>query len=466
MARQKGFYLLLQIITVVGDACLLYCSFVIAFWLRFSSGMFASPKGIPPFGLYVQTFLLAVLVLIIVLQSKGFYTRKAGYQVSSFEFVELFKALTIGYVALMALSFVYRTEIPFSRLFMLVSWGASVVLISVYRWLMQKFSDWYIMKNGEKRRLLVIGTGENAGRLIDGLKKYGGNNFEISGIISYKADSNEKPFGYPLLGGLEQIVSILDERKTDEVILTVSNLDHSVILNLMLECERRMVSFKMVPDMFEIVASQVEIDNIDGVPLLGLKQFPLERFWNRFIKRLFDITGALFGITFGLPVFGICALSVKKESSGPVLYRQERVGEDGKHFLMTKFRTMVVDAEDKSGPVMAKENDPRCTKTGAFLRSYNLDELPQLINVLKGDMSLVGPRPERPHFVKEFRTNIPRYMSRHKVKSGMTGWAQVNGLRGNTSISERVKYDLYYMENWSIWLDIKIILMTFKKKNS
>ncbi|MDP8217130.1 MAG: undecaprenyl-phosphate glucose phosphotransferase [Candidatus Theseobacter exili] len=465
MAKQKGFYLLLQILTALGDGFLLYLSFLLSFWIRFHSGLFTIPRGIPSFNIYLEAFLLAVLVLILVLQSKGFYHKRLGFQVQTIQVVDVAKALTIGYIILMALSFVYRKEVAFSRVFMMIAWLLSIPMIAAFRMFVDNLTDYYERKHSETKRILLIGSGENAERLIRGLKTIIRTNFEIAGIVTCQESQVGELYGYPVIGGILDTTGILQKEDIDEVILTVSNLDHSLILQIILECEKQMISFKMVPDMFEIVASQVEMDNVDGVPILGLKEFPLEKFWNRLVKRFIDILGALSGLVVGFPLYFICGLLIKHDSKGSVFYKQERVGEDGKQFIMFKFRTMVLHAEEKTGPVMAKESDSRCTKIGAILRSYNLDELPQLINVLKGDMSLVGPRPERPHFVNEFRSNIPRYMSRHKVKSGMTGWAQVNGLRGNTSISERVKYDLFYMENWSIWLDMKIILLTFRRKN-
>jgi exopolysaccharide biosynthesis polyprenyl glycosylphosphotransferase len=223
----------------------------------------------------------------------------------------------------------------------------------------------------------------------------------------------------------------------------------------------------MIPDIFEILTSQVEVENFYGITLLGLKQFPLEKAINRFWKRCMDILGASVGLVVFFPLFVMIALLIKRDSPGPIFYYQKRVGEDGREFEMVKFRTMVINAEEKTGPVWTSEDDARRTKLGSILRQYNLDELPQLWNVLKGEMSLVGPRPERPHFVNEFKDRVPRYMSRHKIKSGMTGWAQVNGLRGQTSVSERIKYDLFYLENWSILFDVRIICRTFlTRKNA
>ena len=218
------------------------------------------------------------------------------------------------------------------------------------------------------------------------------------------------------------------------------------------------MTIRVYPDFFQIIAGPVRIGEMGGLPLLTVRDIA-QRGWRRTAKRTVDVLGSLFGLTLASPLMMLIALLIKLESRGPVFYLQERMGLDALPFPMLKFRSMRADAE-KSGPGWTTENDPRRTKSGMFLRKTNLDELPQFINVLLGDMSLVGPRPERPVYVEQFRRSIPRYMDRHREKSGMTGWAQVNGLRGDTSITERTKYDLWYIENWSLLLDIKIMIRT------
>jgi exopolysaccharide biosynthesis polyprenyl glycosylphosphotransferase len=266
---------------------------------------------------------------------------------------------------------------------------------------------------------------------------------------------------------VEELSSVISKLDIEEVILTDVEMSRSRMMEIILDCEKHMAEVRIVADLLGMVTSQVDMRTIDGVPLLGLKESPLSEGFNRFVKRAMDIAISITGLAVLSPFLLIVAALVKSGSPGPVFYFQKRVGEDGRRFAIIKFRTMVHNAEKGTGPVWASENDPRRTRLGTFLRSTNIDELPQLINVLKGDMSLVGPRPERPHFVGKFKRDIPRYMARHRIKSGMTGWAQVNGLRGNTSIEERTKYDLHYVENWSIMFDIKIILMSvFAMKNA
>jgi len=244
----------------------------------------------------------------------------------------------------------------------------------------------------------------------------------------------------------------------DEVIIALPNANSEDLLNVIAHCDRSTISIKVLPDQFQIMAGQLSVGELSGLPLLNLRDVAL-RGWKLTLKRAIDLVGSAIGLVLLSPLMFLIAILIKLDSPGPALYTQERMGLDGKRFYLFKFRTMRADAE-AHGPGWTRPDDPRRTRLGAFLRRTNLDELPQLINVLLGDMSLVGPRPERPIYVEEFRKRIPRYMERHREKAGITGWAQVNGLRGDTSIEERTKYDLWYIENWSVWLDIKIILMT------
>jgi Undecaprenyl-phosphate glucose phosphotransferase len=238
--------------------------------------------------------------------------------------------------------------------------------------------------------------------------------------------------------------------------------DHVRMLQLLEVVSREMIDVKVVPDLLQVIALKARLEDLDGIPIININDVPLQGF-NSFIKRALDIAISSTALAFMAIPFAIVSLLIRRSSSGAVFYRQERMGLDGKPFLIYKFRSMYEDAEAASGPVWAREDDPRCTPIGRLLRRTNVDEMPQLWNVLRGDMSLVGPRPERPYFVDQFKQRIPQYMLRHKVRAGLTGWAQVNGWRGNTSIEKRIEYDLYYIENWSVALDLKIMWLTLLK---
>ena len=257
--------------------------------------------------------------------------------------------------------------------------------------------------------------------------------------------------------------------RVDGLMLAFDQSDAGTISRILDFTEGKNIDLFYYPEVFDLIKSNIQFVDVRGLFLLKLKSSPLSG-WQGFIKRVFDVTLSIIGIMFLSPVLLLAAILVKLTSRGPVLYKQERIGMDGKTFNILKFRSMISDAEAKSGPVWAKRDDPRVTAIGRFLRRTSFDELPQLINVIRGDMSLVGPRPERPHFVQEFKSVIPKYQERHRFRSGITGWAQVNGLRGQSSIEERTKYDVYYIENWSLAFDLKILILTlvaiFKGENA
>ena len=254
-------------------------------------------------------------------------------------------------------------------------------------------------------------------------------------------------------------LQLLIDNRIDDVLIALPHAPHQEILDIVSRCEPAHVNIRVFPDLFQIMATEVSINDLNGVPLVTVRDAAL-RGWRLTLKRVVDLIIGAFILILTSPVLLLLAILVKLDSPGPAFHIQERVGLDGKPFLCLKFRTMKVNAEAQTGPVWASKNDPRRTRIGAFLRRFSIDELPQFINVLLGDMSIVGPRPERPAFVEQFTQEIPRYMERHREKAGITGWAQINGLRGDTSIEERTRYDVWYVENWSIWLDFKIMMRT------
>ena len=275
-----------------------------------------------------------------------------------------------------------------------------------------------------------------------------------------KNDDNQLGYrGLPLLGSLTDAEQILKQEHIDQLYVALPLDQHVNMLKLIEISNRECVDVKVIPDFLQFITLRARLEELDGIPLINVNDVPLRGF-NSAIKRVVDIGCSSAALALLSGPMAIIAAAIRLSSDGPILYRQERMGLDGQPFELLKFRSMYQDAESESGPVWASENDPRRTVTGKVLRRFSLDELPQLWNVLMGDMSLVGPRPERPFFVEQFKDRVPQYMLRHKVKSGITGWAQVNGWRGNTSIEKRIEYDLYYIENWSVVLDFKIMWLT------
>ncbi len=456
---RRSYTPLVTILLVLGDVLTLGISFATAYWFRFYSGVVEVVKGIPPADQYIWAFPIVVMVFLYVFKSAHLYRKRQGFSLFS-EIGKVIRAVSIGFFILMALNFLYRGDVPFSRAFVLIAWAFSIFFLSINRGISNQFDLWLRKRKKQGIKVLIIGTGTAAQRLIRGIENNPRLDYEVLGVVATESVYETQFTGKEVVGTLNDFSEIVQKRGAEMAILTVPNIDHQKIVHLMLQCEKNMVQFQLVPDMFEILTTQFNITHINGIPLLGLKEIPLVNLWHRFQKRTFDIFSSLFGLVVASPVFLFAALWIKFDSKGPLFYSQERCGEDGTTFNLYKFRTMKEDAEAETGPVWAAEDDPRRTKSGEVLRRLNWDELPQLWNVFKGDMSLVGPRPERPHFVNQFKEDVPRYMSRHLVRSGMTGWAQVNGLRGNTDIRQRIEYDLFYMENWSLIFDVKIVLLT------
>jgi Undecaprenyl-phosphate glucose phosphotransferase len=309
------------------------------------------------------------------------------------------------------------------------------------------------------RRALVVGAGELGQEVVRRLRSHPEFGVRVVGYLDDGLPVGERIEGREVLGGCEAVTRVLADYRVDQLFLALPLDAHNDVLKVLNAIEGELVDVKIVPDVLQFVTLRAAVEELEGLPVISLAQSPITG-WARVLKRGTDLGLAAFGLIVLAPILGVIAYLIRRSSSGPVLYRQERTGLDGRSFEMLKFRTMPEGAEDETGPVWATRGDRRPTRIGRLLRRFSLDELPQLWNVLTGDMSLVGPRPERPFFVHQFKTRIPQYMLRHKVKAGLTGWAQVNGLRGNTSLEKRIEYDLYYIQNWSWALDLKIMILT------
>ena len=263
-----------------------------------------------------------------------------------------------------------------------------------------------------------------------------------------------------MIGTIDNLQAILDLNVLDEIVITLALKEYERLGEIVQICEKSGVHTKFVPDYFEVIPTIPYMEDVAGMPVINIRHVPLTELHNAILKRAMDIAGSLFGIVLFSPVMLAAAVAVKLTSPGPVIFKQERVGLHQKHFYMYKFRSMRLQTDEEEKKEWTTKHDPRVTRVGRIIRSTSIDEMPQFFNILKGDMSLVGPRPERPYFVEKFREEIPHYMIKHQVRPGLTGWAQVNGLRGDTSIEERIRYDLYYIENWTLGFDIKILFLT------
>jgi Undecaprenyl-phosphate glucose phosphotransferase len=470
MRKKDTFDVMTSTWAVMADACAVFGGFMLATWIRFDSGWVPITFGIPVnvYSLYSKGACVATVICLIVFRTLGLFVRP---QMGSFanKIPKLVRAVGIGIVLSTVIAFAVRnTFADFSSVALAISFLTVSFLTLFERYIMFRI-EWNISHHSnEANQVLIVGTDSVASHIQRTLRKEIMLRSKVIGFFRTNSDQCDKDIpADKIIGRLEDLENFIASNPVDQIILTDSGLGHERIVDLIMLCDRNLITFNMVPDLFRIMTSSMDMQSLNDIPLLGISKWPLDLFWNRVLKRAEDIVGASICLIFAAPIIGVASFFIKRSSPGPVFFEQERCGEDGRVFKIYKLRTMPVDAEKETGPVWTVENDPRCTKVGAYLRRYNLDELPQLWNVLIGDMSLVGPRPERPHFVEKFREDVNHYMWRHVSKPGMTGWAQVNGLRGNTSIEERIKHDLYYLENWSLAFDFKIVLRTlFARENA
>lgn len=445
----------LRLLVLVVDLAMAGLAYYVAYEARTRIPI-PTPLRLEPFSNYVPQAVIHVFSIgVTFFFFRLYHIRPGGSRIDLF--YRILSAVSIATLLATALSFLtLRTDQGLTRGLIIYHWGFSVILVAVGR----AITGWVgqLVRRYRPERLVIVGTGEVA-RMILQKTQQARLGYRVIGFVN-GAGGPKEVANLPVLGTQADLPRILREQRIDEVVIALPDATHEDLLSLIAACESEGAVVRVFPDLFQIIASEVSISDLDGLPLLTVRDVAL-RGWKRAVKRAMDLIVSAVGLVLLSPFMLILAALIKLESKGPVFYAQERVGLDGKPFPMLKFRSMRVDAEAGSGPVWATEDDPRKTRVGALLRRTSLDELPQLINVLLGEMSLVGPRPERPVFVEQFRQVLPRYMERHSEKAGMTGWAQVNGLRGDTSIVERTKYDLYYVENWSFLFDLKILLRTF-----
>jgi len=408
----------------------------------------------------------SVLIIFVVSILAVFLTLRMYHLVRATSRVDEFYAISSGVLGgtLLAVAVASLTlknsvfEVNLPRVMIFYAWGLGTLLVTLERWLLQRLRALWHIRGFARDRVIVIGTGEVAELVTQKILSSPYLGYQMVGLVTDEATLPAWAANFALVGRTIDLPRLLEDLNIDEVIIANPDASDAELGRLIALCQRDRVSIKIFPDVFEIMAAGVTIDDLGGLPLLNVRDVA-QRGWRLFFKRGLDLTGSALGLIFLSPLLMLIAFLIRLESKGPVFFVQERMGLDAKPFPMFKFRSMRADAE-AHGPGWTVKDDPRRTRIGTFIRKYSIDELPQLINILLGDMSIVGPRPEQPAFVEDFRKMIPRYMERHREKSGLTGWAQVNGLRGDTSITERVKYDLWYIENWSIWLDIKIIIRT------
>ena len=451
------------------DALLGGAAFLLAYAVRFESGIIPAPRGHPPFDQYLALAPAIGLLVVFSYQLLGAYRlRRSRSRVDDFftTFVGTLAALVVGLSATLYVQVYYASpeaqqagSYQVSRLAWVLFLGFNVGLTYGSREALRLLMQRRFRAGIGLRRVLIAGTGDLACHVADRFLSHAEFGYQIVGFVDDSGDDRIGYRGLPLLGPLDDAEEILQQERIDQLYVALPTEKHLEMLQLVEAANRECVDVNVIPDFLQFVTLRARLEDLDGIPVINVNDVPL-RGLGSVVKRLMDLgLSAAALVVLALP-FAAIAAAIRFTSPGPVFYRQERMGLDGRPFPVLKFRSMFDDAERETGPVWTRENDPRRTPVGRFLRRFSLDELPQIWNVLKGEMSVVGPRPERPFFVERFKKSVPQYMLRHKVKAGLTGWAQVNGWRGNTSIEKRIEHDLYYIENWSIALDVKIIWLT------
>jgi Undecaprenyl-phosphate glucose phosphotransferase len=452
----RAYSRLLEQLMLVADLVLVGLCWLLAYWLRF----YVAGPPLPyadrgPVADYLLMLLPILLVWSASFRAFGLYRpRRIGSHLS--EAVDLAKASTMGVLVLVALMTFFFRGYDYSRVVIVYFWLLSISVVWFSRAAFREGLRFARRRGYNQRFAVVVGDGELAATVVQRMEGRRDVGIQVLGVVG---DEKDDTGGVRRLGGYADLRAVLDAHTVDHVILALAHEDYGRLAGLLDAVGDEPVTIHVVPDLLRFASLRGGIEQFEGMPFIHLRESPLYG-WNRLGKRVFDFLFSATVLAVIWPALLLLAAAVKVSSRGPVFYRQERMGLDGRRFEMLKFRTMDADAEVRTGPVWARPSDQRRTGLGAFLRRLSLDELPQFWNVLRGDMSVVGPRPERPVFVERFRQTVPGYMLRHKVKSGITGWAQVNGLRGNTSLEKRIQYDIEYIERWSVWLDFKIIAMT------
>lgn len=451
---------------VVIDVLVVASSYAFAWWLKFASGILDHEIGYLSFSFYMKALIVIIPGYIVLYYAFNLYTPKR-VQGRRLEFSNIVMANTAGLLLSFAALFILQSYFDqfqsFSREMFLYFYAVDIIAEEVVRLLIRRFLR-SIRKNGYNlKHILLVGYSRAAEQYIDRIQQNPQWGYNVRGILDDNIARGTAYKGIKVIGSIGNLLYILPENKLDEIAITLGLEEYFKLEKIVAECEKSGVHTKFIPDYGNIIPTKPYTEDLLGLPVINIRYVPLTNTFNALLKRCTDIIGSLICIVVFSPVMLATAVAVKVTSRGPLIFFQERVGLHNKPFQMYKFRTMYVQTIEEEQKGWTQKGDPRVTKVGRFLRKTSLDEFPQLFNVLMGDMSLVGPRPERPQYVEKFREEIPRYMIKHQVRPGMTGWAQVHGYRGDTSIRKRIEYDLYYIENWTLGLDFKILFLTVFK---
>ena len=448
---------LLNQVNVVSDGLLVYAMLPLAFWLRF----YVLPGGVINITLdeYLKLDFLITALFLFSFAAFGLYRSFRNNSLMD-EFSRLLRASTLDIMLLLSVLFVQHDE-HYSRWTLAIFYLLVLAVLSAKRFVLRRLLRRYRQLGYNQKHVLIVGSSKMAQTYLDAIQRERELGYSAMG---YVAPAGARPLpGLLYLGDYDKLENLLNDLWPDEVISAIDMVDYQRTPHIIAACEKTGTKLSIIPFYADYMPSNPEFDDLNGIPLLNIRRIPLDNWGNAFCKRAFDIVGSLLLIICTLPIMLFCALGVRLSSPGPIIFKQQRVGRNKKPFYMYKFRSMRINKQQDTG--WSSQHDDRKTKFGSFMRKCSLDEFPQFFNVLKGDMSLVGPRPEVPFYVDQFKDEVPLYMVKHQVRPGITGWAQVNGLRGDTSIKARVEYDIYYIEHWRLLFDLKILFITvFKAK--
>lgn len=456
MIKENQIYL--NRIQIALDLVLVAVSMLLAYVVRFQ--WLDGQTSLPVDRIFRVTVFM-VLVFGVLYSLVGLYRpKRRGLPIQ--EVMDIIKANLAGIGILMMGLYFFKME-DFSRLMLGVFFGSNLLFTISERMFIRFTLRHYRQMGFNQKHCLLIGANEIGDDFIEKIEKNRHWGYQIRGVLDNWAHKGGTYHGYPVLGGIGNLVEVLLNQYFDLVVVALTSEDAEELGYILAQCEKAGVKSNVIPYYYRYIPTRPYMDDLDGLPIIDTRQVPLDNWFKGGVKRCFDICFALAAILLTSPVMLLSVIMVKLTSPGPVIFKQERVGRNRSHFMMYKFRSMRVQTDEEEHVQWTVKNDPRKTRWGAFMRKTSIDELPQFFNVLKGDMSVVGPRPERPYFVDKFKEEIPRYMIKHQVRPGITGWAQVHGYRGDTSIEERINHDLYYIENWTLAMDIQIIFLTVFK---
>ena len=445
------------------DAVIVACSYMLAWYLRFESIFTEKKQGVGVLEMRTYFYALYFIVpgYVILYYIFNMYTSKRTAR-RKYEVYGIVKANTAGVLLFLVVLYVVNQP-NFSRTMIVIFYGVNVVLCTLSRQILRNLLQYFRRKGYNLKHILLVGYSRAAEEYITRIKANPQWGYVVRGILDDRIPRGTLYKGIKVLGAIDNLTYILPENRLDEIAITLALQDYGRLEEIVDLCEKSGVHTKFIPDYNSLIPSRPYTEDLMGLPVINIRYVPLSNTLNWIVKRMVDIVGSAAGLVLVSPIMLLTALAVKLSSPGPVIFKQERIGLHNKPFWMYKFRTMEIQKESAEQRAWTVRDDPRVTKIGKFLRRTSLDEFPQLYNILRGDMSLGGPRPERPLFVEKFREEIPRYMIKHQVRPGLTGWAQINGYRGDTSIRKRIDYDIFYIENWTMGLDVKILFLTIFK---